>query len=439
MAVWLRRGKDWRFIVVMLAAASIASALYYSTSLARSDATRRPEAGQRDLGRPHSLPLPSTLTVMQFEEKLFEFLNNREYHKLGWVRDKGVRDTGSFIGGKYYGTHPAVRIYYSPGIIRWLLNDRAGKIPDGEMIVKEQFAPPAIRHHTKSEDDLLKSLESWTVMIKDSAGSHDGWFWSNPVKGQCTVDPHRYPYDYPVSGFGQYCVRCHAATQSPGVEPASAANEFTFAHLRNIAGFPGQPMIFRVDDTWRAEAQKEQSAEARTDAHPKCARPEAPPKPVHTPNPRFLSFFSSIKTFPITEVSHLPPVTHDWVVNRRDPKTEFMTSNQCMNCHSGLTAPFGPSMFVPKGPSHGLRRVGLGRVALWRMALHADGARRSRPDLLCSTRMRDPIDPWAVEGHSGHRRSHGGDARGCLPSLPRRDGPAAIRPRSSRWQKADVA
>jgi hypothetical protein len=336
---------------IIPAAIALSVALGLAVAARQSTARSAADPVNRDFGRAHSLPLPSTLSVTQFEEKLFEFLNNREYHKLGWLRDKSVRDTGSYIGGKYYGTHPAVRVYYSPGVIKWLLNDRAGKIPDGEMIIKEQYAPPGIRHQTKSDDELWKSLESWTVMIKDSSGSHDGWFWSNPVKGQCTVDSHRYPYDYPVSGFGQYCVRCHAATQSPGVEPASAANEYTFAHLRNITGFPGQPMIFRVDDTWRAEAAKEQTADARTDAHPKCARPEAPPKPVHVPNPRFLSFFSSIKTFPITDVAHLPPVTHDWVVSRRDTGSEFMTSNQCMNCHSGLTAPFGPSMFVPTGPT----------------------------------------------------------------------------------------
>ena len=51
--------------------------------------------------------------------------------------DKGVRDTGPYIDGKYYGTHPAVRVWYSPGVMRWLANGRQGPIPDGEVIIKE--------------------------------------------------------------------------------------------------------------------------------------------------------------------------------------------------------------------------------------------------------------------------------------------------------------
>ena len=109
-----------------------------------------------------------------------------------------------------------------------------GPIPDGEMIIKEQYAPPAARHTGKSGDELWAALESWTVMVKDAAGSQDGWFWSNPSKGQCVTDTHAYPFDYPLSGFGLYCVRCHAAAHSYGAEPADTGNEFTFASLRNL-------------------------------------------------------------------------------------------------------------------------------------------------------------------------------------------------------------
>ena len=67
-------------------------------------------------------------------------MNTRQYVKLGWLKDKEVRDTGPYIDGKYYGTHPAVRVYYSPGIMSWLMGGRTGKIADGEMIIKEQYA-----------------------------------------------------------------------------------------------------------------------------------------------------------------------------------------------------------------------------------------------------------------------------------------------------------
>jgi hypothetical protein len=339
-----------RLAALALLGIATVTAIYVS-GITRSDATDLPPVAPRDLGRPADLPLPSTLSIPQYEEKLFAFLNSRDYVKLGWAHDKSIRDTGSFIDGRYYGTHPAVRVYYSPGVMKWLIGGRVGKIPDGEIIIKEQYAAPAIRHQGKSEEQLWESLESWTVMVKDSAGSHDGWFWSNPAKGQCVVDNHQYPFDHPVSGFGQYCVRCHAATQSPGTQPASDANEFTFISLRNIAGFPGEPIIFRVDDSWRKEEKKESNPTSAHDSHPTCTRPKPPERPVRKPDSAFLAYFDSLKPVELAKVQHLPPVTHDHVVTRRDKHQEFVTSNQCMSCHAGLVAPFGPSMFIPTAKS----------------------------------------------------------------------------------------
>ena len=322
-----------------------------------ADVPRTPDRREPELGRPGDLPLPSRVSVPQFEEKLFAFLNARQYVKLGWRRDKGVRDTGPYIGGKSYGTHPAVRVFYSPGVMRWLVNGRAGTIPDGEMIVKEQYAAPSVRHRDKTEEELRDSLESWTVMVKDSSGSHDGWFWSNPAKGQRVVDSHRYPFEHPLSGFGHSCVRCHAAAQSPGAEPAAPSNEFTFASLRNIAGFPGAPMQFRVDDSWREGAIGVKLAEStpvggpRHDSKPRLAAPEATRRDARVADSGFLTLFSSVRPVGLSEVSLLPPVTYDWVVSRRDRSLEFVTSNQCMSCHAGLLAPFGPTMFVQAGES----------------------------------------------------------------------------------------
>lgn len=328
-------------------------------------------------GKPALLPAPSSMSVVEFEEVLFPFLDKRKYVDLGWAVDKGVRDTGPFIDGTYYGTHPAVRIYYSPGIIEWLSNGRLGNIPDGEMIVKEQYPPPAIQHDGKSEQELRDSLESWTVMVKDSAGSHDGWFWSNPPANPASVDNREYPFDYPMSGFGIYCIRCHASTQSPTGDSKQFVNEYTFASLRNIKGFPGEPILFRVDDSWREQPQKQKPVEEtedsnsteasetadddspaskhlryhtnRSSSHPVCTSPEAAERCLSQPNSAFHKYFSTIPPQQRDAVATIPPITDDWVYQNAGASRDFLTSNQCMSCHAGLMKPFGPTMFLPTG------------------------------------------------------------------------------------------
>ena len=336
-------------------------------------------------GKPSPLPLPGSLSVAEYEKQLFDFLNKREYKALGWIKDKRVRDTGPYLNGKYYGTHPAVSIYYSPEIMEWLVTGKQEAIPDGTMIIKEQYEPPAARYEGLDDDELFAHLSSWTVMVKDAKGSHDGWFWSNPAKDQQVVDNHQYPFDHPISGFGIYCVRCHASVQTKG-----ATNEFTFASLRNIAGFPGEPLLFRVDDSWRkvTDAEEPVGAEVPEDesnagllvsvdqlasnaSHPRCSNSPHPELCQPHLNQEFLKLFPSITTRPRDQVLHFPPETHDWVVRRPALAQEsqpFITSNQCMSCHAGLTEPFGPTMFVPTSEKaeYGADGVHLSPYGEWR-------------------------------------------------------------------------
>ncbi len=94
------------------------------------------------------------MSVEQFEELLFDFLHERKYQELGWAVDKTIRDTGPYIKGRSYGTHPAVRVYYSPKVMQWLINDRQGAIADGAIIIKEQYHEPAKQHLEKTEEEL---------------------------------------------------------------------------------------------------------------------------------------------------------------------------------------------------------------------------------------------------------------------------------------------
>ena len=178
----------------------------------------------------HSLPLPTTVPPAQFvdfEKAILTFLQSGEYKRLGWCRDKGstrfpLRDTGPFIQGVYYGTHPAVRVYYSPRAMEWLLAGRVGSLPDGAMIIKEQYRPPMARYFGLN-DDTLPRVADWTVMIKDSKGAKDGWFWGE-FFDEMRFDDDQPPFQYPWAGFALYCLRCHGAAET----------EHTFASLDNV-------------------------------------------------------------------------------------------------------------------------------------------------------------------------------------------------------------
>jgi len=284
--------------------------------------------GPAELGGPAGLPLPSKTPIAIYETRLFEFLNRRTYQDLKWKRDKGIRDTGPYIDGNHYGTPPSVRVFYSPEMMTWLMSGRTTEIPDGAMIIKEQYSWPAAPHHGKTDSELWDDLLSWTIMVKDSAGSHDGWFWSNPSKDGRTKNNHHYEvqgdnyigFEYPVSGFGHYCVRCHAATKSPG-----ETNEFTFSSLRNIEGFPGEPILFRVDDSWLQLARQEEKDAEDVDlsnedrlvevsakaAHPNCLGGLGQTQCSTQLNDLFLTTFPTVSRRHEEDVLHMPPVTHD--------------------------------------------------------------------------------------------------------------------------------
>lgn len=276
-----------------------------------------------------SLPLPSSLDPDEFHDRLLAFLESGEYAKLKWCEDKRVRDTGPWIDGKYYGVHPAVKVYYSPEVVSWLVSDRLGSIPDGAMIVKEMYSPgPAARW----QDQPLKP-KSWTVMIKDSKGSKDGWFWGD----LWTSDPpmpkpssnYKPPFNVPSEGYGLACIHCHA----------SAEKEFTFASLKNIKGFPGDPITYFVDNTWRTPPKSAPSPEDAENVSPTHRKSSPALKALTAPkagtagNAEFAKLFGSIS--PNGEVRVMPAETYDHVVAAPRGAEKFITSDNCQWCHSG--------------------------------------------------------------------------------------------------------
>jgi cytochrome c551/c552 len=288
------------------------------------------------------LPLPASVPperLADYEKQLLAFLQAGTYVKLGWCGDQGIRDTGPWINDTYYGTHKAARVYYSPGVVRWLTGGRAGTIPDGAMIIKEGYTPPAMRY----ADADPPSVSDWTVMIKDAKSSRDGWFWGElwTQPSLMPFDDHKYPFNYPATGFGIYCTRCHG----------SAEKESTFASLTNIKGAPGDPLTFRVDDSWRTASA---ASLRRVRSHAPAPPEEAPPAPVVAPNPAFLQTFHMLGPVPPQAASRLPNETWDFVVPPAGAPASFVTSNQCQSCHSAALAPFGPTMYLPGKSDNGV-------------------------------------------------------------------------------------
>ncbi|MBV7340175.1 hypothetical protein KFU94_70615 [Chloroflexi bacterium TSY] len=379
-----------------------------------------------------TLPLPSSMPSMplaDYEKLLFEWLFDRQYAELAenndaWAVDKRVRDTGPFVNGTYYGVHPAVRIYYSPEVKTWLENGREGPVADCGIIIKEMFKPPAAiyaeleRVDPEGYDALLETLVTgWTVMIKDRKGSKDGWFWAGPGAPGTTFLGNRQTNaeaisanvdDYShvlYSGFGLYtCMRCHA----------SAEREFTFATTDNIDGFPGEPLQFHVDNSWRdeeyvggllasllphipddsdnpdnpnairemlqlllalPEAQlpygERLLRELTQHGPPPPSDPAVSASPLMAPNPDFLAAFSeftapdgetklalspvpraSVQAFPFQWSDHVFPGWEGPGDTNTSPH-EFITSDTCIGCHGGLGGAPNPTMFVVTGPAYG--------------------------------------------------------------------------------------
>ncbi|WP_299211616.1 hypothetical protein [uncultured Tateyamaria sp.] len=345
-------------------------------------------AGEPTQSRPADLPLPSSLPLIDYERALFPWIAKRKYVGLGWNRDKSWRDTGPFVFNMSFGIHPAVRMYYSPEIMSWLENGREGAIADGAIVIKEMVNPPSAKyneHHAalveKYKDDSEKVAKemadyaydtgglNWTVMVKDSQLSHGGWFFASvyfadkdDMKARKPViDNFQPPYSPPLGAGGDgMCMRCHA----------SAAEELIFSALENIEGYPGEPLIFRVDESWRDLPKQQKPAfgvdlttliEAYlNDPHDPAAMraahvAAATASPVDQ-NPEFTAMFPGTGGVDITRANlqTLPSEWLDHVPARPNDTQHFLTSDNCLGCHGGLGgAPSGVTMFIKNGPDYG--------------------------------------------------------------------------------------
>ena len=113
------------------------------------------------------LPNPSELGAKEFSDRLNKFLVQRGFAK--WHQDNSVRTTGAFEikdSGEIrnFGTHGTfgVKLYYSPEVVAWMLNERKGLIADGGMIIKELYE--------RRKDDPAKFQKRASRLQRDGEG-----------------------------------------------------------------------------------------------------------------------------------------------------------------------------------------------------------------------------------------------------------------------------
>ena len=258
-------------------------------------------------------------TSPNFLNQLTTFMNNWCYRAEKWEHDANVRTSD--------GVHPFVKIYYSPQMWVWLqAGNRKADVPGGSILVKEQY-------QTVSQ----KQPDEWTIMVKDRAGSWDGWFWadlaaptpaSKPGKPSASCAEPQVPY----SSFGQYCINCHSS---------AADGELTYASTKFVhqAKPPATNAHAATDDLHHEHALDER------------ARALAAKVGVNAKN---------LLELPANPVQCMVPESNDHVVSGGKPvgPEQFITSDQCQGCHDATGTLAGanrgdiPTMLYPNAQAN---------------------------------------------------------------------------------------
>jgi hypothetical protein len=254
-----------------------------------------------------------------FLEHLTAFMNDFCYQKENWPHDAQVRTSD--------GVHPFVKVWYSPALFQWMtVQDRRVPVPNGAVVVKEMYLT------------LTAPLSEWTVMIKDSNLSWDGWYWADlvnpsPKNPNAPPKPPKNGCAEPqviFNGAGLYCLNCHASaiansdTYSSTAYLASAHNPVALGFASNGIN---EMAPFKIEEAGELEARL------------------APQFIERIPG----SVFANLKPLAGVKTPCMIPEALDHVaqpsLGRGGPQ-EFVTSDQCGSCHdaSGTLAGLTPNM-----------------------------------------------------------------------------------------------
>ncbi len=262
-----------------------------------------------------SLPRASS---PDFLEHLTSFLNDLCYQKENWQHDAQVRTSD--------GVHPFVRVWYSPALFDWMtVENRQGPVPNGAIVVKEMYVT------------LTAPLTEWTVMVKDSNLSWDGWYWGDLVNPS-PKDPNAPPEpahacaepQVLLNGTGLYCLNCHAS---------AIANSDTYSSTAFLASGSGSVAVGAVSDAVNEMAPFKIEDTSDLEAE------QAPEFVDRIPS----SVFANLKPLGAVKVPCMVSEALDYVVTpspAHGGPQEFVTSDQCSGCHdaTGTLAGVTPNM-----------------------------------------------------------------------------------------------
>jgi len=370
-------------------------------------------------------PLLSDLKAKnEFDTMFRDFVRDLVYaNDLDWNHDLNWRMTDPYLGkignGKFFGVHSsAVRIYYSPEVIKWLCGGRMGEIPDGAMIIKEQHPINESLGITVNEEGCMDIQSSpiptnWTTYIKNNSASFDGWYqgsfsaesalipipeWQignppvidssgvtsedffmgedppterNPLwypTGYLFLDENKFPDSvWTYNMYGNFCINCHA----------SATSESTFSTLVNVIT-PGTKYIQFSPDLLLLNNQNfsgdlhipQRVALFFLESQNQGGFTSPFTDPLPEPTEEFLDFYDQIDPVQFSRAFEvrLPAETYDHQVSVEGGPNQFLTSDQCIGCHDDTFFNFFlPNMILTEEQPDGIsKRYNLSPYGEWK-------------------------------------------------------------------------
>jgi len=267
------------------------------------------------------LPNPSEIGEEKFSLLLNTFLEQGSYKN--WKMDLRPRTTGAFNVNdqgivESFGIHgsAAVKVCYSPDVWDWMQKGRKGLIPDGGMIIKLLYARD-LKDPTKFSQDVT----GFSIMVKDSKGSWDGWYYSDGGPLQKPTHEHAATFFDPNAGFAISCINCHASADNA---------EGTYSSIRNVSLGAVIEHLTTV-----SPAGLKKGLIYPSDIHTAHDRKPPQKRVLQKPAPYWdhskkLAALKEPKPLPFSSYDHVPQGP------RPDGHRSFITSSNCNACHDAV-------------------------------------------------------------------------------------------------------